>query len=142
MRLPLFETQFGVEDPPQTDRKIGGENIYPLEIEEWLAAHPAIAMAVVVGLKSKRYGEVAGVFLKGGEGQQQPGDDEVRDWVRRRLGKHKAPEHIFWLGRGGVPADVPLTGSGKVKKFQMAELGTRLLAGAGAAEEGVTSSKL
>lgn len=56
-----------------------------------------------------------------------PSDDEVRDWVRRKLGKHKAPAHVFWLGRDGVPADVPLTGSGKVRKFELAQLGNRLL---------------
>jgi len=100
-------------------------------------AHPAIATAIVVGLKSKRYGEVVGVFLGAEEGRR-PGEEDVRDWVRRKLGKHKAPEHIFWLGQGGVPADVPLTGSGKVKKFQMAELGNRLLTAA----DGTGASKL
>ena len=100
-------------------------------------AHPAISTAIVVGLKSKRYGEVVGAFLRT-DGGRQPGNDDLRAWVRRRLGKHKAPEHIFWLGQGGVPAEVPLTGSGKVKKFQMSELGNRLLAAA----EGKETSKL
>lgn len=99
-------------------------------------AHPAIATAVVVGLRDAHYGEVVGAFLglasSHGQGdaphqQQRPGDDEVRDWVRRTLGKHKAPAHVFWLGRGGVPAAVPLTGSGKVRKFELAQLGNRLL---------------
>jgi mevalonyl-CoA ligase len=89
-------------------------------------AHPTVSTAVVVGLQSKRYGEAVAAFLRASEGQP-PGDDEVRQWVRRKLGAHKAPEHIFWLGQGDVPAEVPLTGSGKVKKFQMAELGNRLL---------------
>ncbi|KAK3291897.1 uncharacterized protein B0H64DRAFT_468673 [Chaetomium fimeti] len=110
----------------------GGENIYPLEIEERLVAHPAVGMAVVVGLKDAHYGEVVGAFLEvdAGHGQQQrPGVDEVREWVRRKLGKHKAPTHVFWLGVDGVPATVPLTGSGKVRKFEMAQLGNKLLEG-------------
>lgn len=113
----------------------GGENIYPLEIEERLVAHPAVGMAVVVGLKDAHYGEVVGAFLEvdAGHGQQQrPGVEEVREWVRRKLGKHKAPTHVFWLGVDGVPATVPLTGSGKVRKFEMAELGNKLLEGASA----------
>ncbi|KAL2194098.1 hypothetical protein P885DRAFT_43804 [Corynascus similis CBS 632.67] len=117
----------------------GGENIYPLEIEERLVAHPAIGTAVVVGLKDTHYGEVVGAFLgpdpdpaAAAHTQQQqrrprPDAEEVREWVRRKLGKHKAPTHVFWLGEGGVPSTVPLTGSGKVRKFEMAQLGNKLL---------------
>ena len=106
----------------------GGENIYPLEIEERLAAHPAVATAAVVGLKNEHYGEVVGTFLALENGHQRPDTGEVVDWVRRKLGKHKAPAHVFWLGHEGVPATVPLTGSGKVRKFEMAQLGNKLLA--------------
>ncbi|KAK4457157.1 putative long chain fatty acid acyl-CoA [Cladorrhinum samala] len=106
----------------------GGENIYPLEIEERLAAHPAISMAVVVGLKDAHYGEVVGAFLALDEGHsQRPDVEEVREWCRSKLGRHKAPTHVFWLGHDGVPDTVPLTGSGKVKKFEMAQLGNKLL---------------
>ncbi|KAK3346164.1 hypothetical protein B0T25DRAFT_270700 [Lasiosphaeria hispida] len=105
----------------------GGENIYPLEIEERLLAHPAVTLAVVVGLKDVHYGEVVAAFLGLEAGHQRPDRDEVRDWVRRQLGKHKAPSHVFWLGHEGVPATAPLTGSGKVRKFEMAQLGNELL---------------
>ncbi|KAL1835373.1 hypothetical protein VTJ49DRAFT_6915 [Mycothermus thermophilus] len=117
----------------------GGENIYPLEIEERLVAHPAISTSIVVGLKDAHYGEVVGAFLQLDPAhgkKQRPSDDEVRDWVRRALGRHKAPTHIFWLGMDGVPASVPLTGSGKVRKFEMAQLGNKLL------EERKTKAKL
>ncbi|ROT40234.1 AMP-binding enzyme [Sodiomyces alkalinus F11] len=105
----------------------GGENIYPLEIEERLMAHPAISRAIVVGLKDDHYGEVVGAFVEKDENSLRPSDDEVRDWVRRQLGKHKSPAHVFWLGEDGVPAHVPLTGSGKVRKFEMAKLGDEIL---------------
>ncbi|KAI1658294.1 4-coumarate-CoA ligase [Daldinia decipiens] len=109
----------------------GGENIYPLEIEERLLAHPAITRAIVTGLKDAHYGEVVGAFLQLAdeavkEGEKL-GDQEVRDWVQQKLGRHKAPTHVFWLGEDGVPADVPLTGSGKVKKFEMARFGEEIL---------------
>ncbi|KAK8108486.1 hypothetical protein PG984_014287 [Apiospora sp. TS-2023a] len=117
----------------------GGENIYPLEIEERLMAHPAITKAIVTGLKDAHYGEAVAAFLEAssssssdeGEGESSetptPTDEEMRDWVRQELGKHKAPAHVFWLGRGGVPLDVPLTGSGKIQKFKMARLGEEVL---------------
>ncbi|KAI0114770.1 4-coumarate-CoA ligase [Daldinia grandis] len=110
----------------------GGENIYPLEIEERLLAHPAITRAIVTGLKDAHYGEVVGAFLQLGDESKREnggklGDQEVRDWVQQKLGRHKAPTHVFWLGEDGVPADVPLTGSGKVKKFEMARFGEEIL---------------
>ncbi|KAL7626129.1 hypothetical protein AAE478_002899 [Parahypoxylon ruwenzoriense] len=112
----------------------GGENIYPLEIEERLLAHPALATAVVTGLKDAHYGEAVAAFLAlaqeedgPGAGGKRPSDREVRDWVQQKLGRHKAPAHVFWLGEGGVPRDVPLTGSGKVKKFEMARFGEEIL---------------
>ncbi|KAI0180575.1 4-coumarate-CoA ligase [Hypoxylon sp. FL1284] len=105
----------------------GGENVYPLEIEERLLAHPAVSRAVVVGLKDTRYGEVVGAFLQRVDKRGRPDDASVREWVQQTLGRHKAPAHVFWLGEDGVPADVPLTGSGKVKKYEMARLGEELL---------------
>ncbi|KAK3361988.1 hypothetical protein B0T24DRAFT_584589 [Lasiosphaeria ovina] len=112
----------------------GGENIYPLEIEERLVAHPAISVAVVVGLKDAHFGEVVAAFLGLENGHARPALGEVRDWVRRHLGKHKAPTHVFWFGTDGVPASAPLTGSGKVRKFEMAQLGNKLLEAAPAAK--------
>ena len=90
-------------------------------------AHPSISRAIVVGLKNKHYGEVVGAFVELVETSSKPSDQDLRDWVRKRLGGHKSPTHIFWLGQSGVPATVPLTGSGKVKKYEMAKLGDEML---------------
>ncbi|KAK3384827.1 hypothetical protein B0H63DRAFT_171922 [Podospora didyma] len=117
----------------------GGENIYPLEIEERLLAHPAISLAVVVGLKDAHYGEVVAAFLGLETGHARPTRDEARDWVRRHLGKHKAPTHVFWFGVDGVPAAPPLTGSGKVRKFEMTKLGNQILDDAARAKDGAAA---
>ncbi|KAK0664700.1 Acyl-CoA synthetase family member 2 [Lasiodiplodia hormozganensis] len=109
----------------------GGENIYPLEIEERLVAHPSIDRAIVVGLRHTKYGEVVGAFLQRVAGQERLSDDEVREWTRQRLGRHKAPAHIFWLGEDGVDANVPMTGSGKIKKYELRKLGDELVAAKG-----------
>lgn len=141
----------------------GGENIYPLEIEERLIQHPEIERAIVIGVKHNRYGEVVGAFLQrtvSADSTLNPSEDStisdaiekgdpqevsksviealrprgnslsdemVRSWVREKLGRHKAPAHVFWLGENGIPADVPLTGSGKVRKFEMAKLAEKLV---------------
>ncbi|KFA45461.1 hypothetical protein S40293_10181 [Stachybotrys chartarum IBT 40293] len=105
----------------------GGENIYPLEIEERLTTHPSIARAIVVGLKDRYYGQIVGAFVELLRNRPRPSNKELRDWVRKRLGRHKSPAHVFWLGESGISATVPLTGSGKVRKFEMAKLGEELL---------------
>jgi mevalonyl-CoA ligase len=98
-----------------------------LEIEERLMAHPAITKAIVTGLKDAHYGEVVGAFLQCDASSERPANQQVEAWVQQKLGRHKAPAHIFWLGENGVPSEVPLTGSGKVKKFEMARFGEEIL---------------
>ncbi|EEH39219.2 2-succinylbenzoate-CoA ligase [Paracoccidioides lutzii Pb01] len=106
----------------------GGENIYPLEIEERLTAHPAISRAAVVGLPDKHYGEVVCAFLTLEESHDCPSDDEIRDWTRKKLGRHKAPKHVFVFGSDPrLPGDIPQTGSGKVQKQILRDLGRKLI---------------
>ncbi|EDN04659.1 long-chain-fatty-acid-CoA ligase [Histoplasma capsulatum] len=106
----------------------GGENIYPLEIEERLTAHPAISRATVVGLPSKHYGEIVGAFLVLEPGHACPPDDEIKNWTRQTLGRHKAPKHVFVFGLDPrLPQDMPQTGSGKIQKQVLRDLGKRLV---------------
>ncbi|ORX91674.1 hypothetical protein BCR34DRAFT_608951 [Clohesyomyces aquaticus] len=105
----------------------GGENIYPLEIEERLVEHPSIIRAIVVGVAHPRYVEVPAAFLQLEDSATKLGLEEVKAWVRKILGRHKAPAHVFWLGED-CDAEVPLTGSGKIKKFVLRERAERLIA--------------
>ncbi|KAF2729229.1 acetyl-CoA synthetase-like protein [Polyplosphaeria fusca] len=104
----------------------GGENIYPLEIESRLHEHSSISRAIVVGVSHPHYVEVPAAFIQLEEGNLKPTDDEVRAWVRQVLGRHKAPAHVFWLGED-CSEDVPLTGSGKIKKFLLREWAEKLV---------------
>ncbi|KIW00356.1 uncharacterized protein PV09_08068 [Verruconis gallopava] len=105
----------------------GGENIYPLEIEDRLVEHPAVERAIVVGIKHARLVEVVGAFLQRKPGHERPSDEELRAWTRQTLGRHKSPHHIFWLGEDGLTGEIPLTGSGKIQKFMLREIGERWL---------------
>lgn len=94
--------------------------------------HEAIERAIVVGVRHARYGEVVATFLQRSPKAEDSryrnlSDDGVRDWVRLKLGRHKAPAHIFWLGEDGIPNTVPLTGSGKVRKFELARLAEHIV---------------
>jgi mevalonyl-CoA ligase len=105
----------------------GGENIFPIEIEERLLAHPAINEASVVGLKDDKYGEVVACFLRASEHSVRPDSEALRAWVREKLGRHKAPKHVFWIGDLGVGNDFPKTGSGKHQKHILRDIGNMLV---------------
>ena len=73
----------------------GGENIHPLEIENCLLAHPAVADVSVVGVPDERYGEVVAAFVIPREQQQQQqqnkstiGEVDIQEFVREKLSNH------------------------------------------------------
>jgi len=89
--------------------------------------HQGIAEASVVGLRDGKYGEVVGCFLRAQPGLPKASDIEVQEWVRAKLGKHKAPKWVFWIGDPGVVNDYPKTGSGKHQKHLLRSIGDKLV---------------
>jgi fatty-acyl-CoA synthase len=93
----------------------GGENVYPVEVEEVLFRHPGVAEVAVVGLPDERWGEVVGAFVRDADPARPVSDDELRAWLRRHLAPHKTP--TVWVHVDAFP----LTPSGKVQKFALRE---------------------
>jgi fatty-acyl-CoA synthase len=93
----------------------GGENIYPREIEEVLFRHPDVAEVAVVGVPDARWGEQAAAFVRLVDGRA-PRAGELVEFVRAHLAPHKAPK--IWCRVDAYP----LTPSGKIQKFRLAEL--------------------
>lgn len=114
-----------LEDFP--DPELGGENIFPAEIEERLLAHPAVIEASVVGLPDDRYGEVVSAFLRPVDYNSRPYDAKIQKWVGDTLGRQKLPVHVFWIGGAGVGNHFPKTGSGKYQKHILRDIGKKLL---------------
>lgn len=79
-----------------------------------------------MGIPDEKYGEVVACFLKAANSNIRPADDEIQQWVRMRLGRHKAPRWVFWIGDPGVGDDFPKTGSGKHQKHILTAIGERL----------------
>jgi len=90
----------------------GGENIYPAEIEAFLMRHPGIAEAQVVGVPDAFMGEeVAAVLrLKPGESETE---EAIREYCQDGISRHKVPKYFRFV------TALPLTASGKVKKFEL-----------------------
>lgn len=93
----------------------GGENLFPAEIEAALLEHPALAEVACAGVPDDKWGEIVAAFLRLAEGFERPGDDELKAFIRTRLSPQKTPSHWVWVKQ------FPLTGSGKIQKFQLAE---------------------
>jgi fatty-acyl-CoA synthase len=96
--------------------KTGGINVAPLEVEEVLLGHPAVEQAYVVGLPDPRKEEilVAVVVLKPG---QRAEPEALLALCKDALAAYKVPQAVHVMQR----EDLPVTGTGKVQKFRLAE---------------------
>lgn len=80
----------------------------------------------VVGAPDERYGEVVACFVRQTAQSSRLSELDVANWVRKTLGNHKTPKHIFWIGDYGLE-DFPKTGSGKHQKHILRAIATRLI---------------
>lgn len=88
---------------------VGGFNVYPAEVENFLLAHPAVGEVAVVGAPDRRLGEVGVAFVVPRPGQRVEPAELVR-WARDRMANFKVPRRVE------VVDALPMTGSGKVHK--------------------------
>lgn len=93
----------------------GGENIYPAEIENLIAQHPAVAECSVVGQADARWGEVAVavVVLRDPQVATEGWDAPLRAFLDGRLARYKWPRR--WVRLEALPR----TALGKVKKAEL-----------------------
>jgi len=98
----------------------GGENIYPREVEEFLYLLPAIKDVQVVGISSEKYGEEVGAFFILKE-EASLSEEEIRDFCRGKISRHKIPKYYFFVDQ------FPMTGSGKIQKYKLKEIGLNIL---------------
>ncbi len=85
----------------------GGENIYPVQIEDFLRANPKIKDAAVIGLPDERLGEIAAAIIELKEGESAD-EAEIEDYCAE-LPRYKRPRRIIF-------ANVPRNPTGKIEK--------------------------
>jgi fatty-acyl-CoA synthase len=90
----------------------GGFNVYSAEVEQALLAHPAVLDCAVVGLPDDKWGERVTAVIQSHPGQDVT-DDELRTFVKARLGGVKTPKQIE------VWPDLPRSKVGKVLKNEV-----------------------
>jgi fatty-acyl-CoA synthase len=93
----------------------GGENVYPAEVENVLAALPGVRDAAVVGMPDARWGESGVAAIVAAPGHEVD-PDAVIAAARRELAAYKVPREVV------VVTDLPRTASGKVRKHLLREV--------------------
>ena len=98
----------------------GGENLYPVQIEDFLASNPKIHDVAVIGLPDPRLGEIAAAIIQVKEGMELT-EEEVNRFCLD-LPRYKRPRKIIF-------AKVPRNPTGKIEKPRLREqyCGVRLV---------------
>lgn len=97
----------------------GGENVFPGEVEDRLAAHPMLAEAVVVGTPDDEFGQVLRAFVVAAPGAVVPSAEELKQYVRDGLERYKVPKQFV------VIDEIPRNAGGKVLRSQLDSLAGR-----------------
>lgn len=99
----------------------GGENLYPVQIEDFLRKHNAISDVAVIGLPDARLGEIAAAIVQVKEGMTLT-EEDLQDFCMD-LPRYKRPHKFIF-------ADVPRNPTGKIEKPKLRQMycGERLVA--------------
>jgi fatty-acyl-CoA synthase len=90
----------------------GGENVYPVEVEDCLMSHPAVVEAVVVGVPDEEFGQRLVAYVVPAAAVTE---EELIEHVRANLARYKAPRRIVLV------EDLPRNATGKILRNQLNE---------------------
>ena len=91
--------------------KVAGENVSTVEVEQVLAAHPAVLEAAVIGMPDAVRDEVPVAYVVAADPTRPPTVAQLIDWCNERLGKAKRPRDMSLVD------ELPRTSVGKIRKF-------------------------
>jgi fatty-acyl-CoA synthase len=96
----------------------GGENVYPIEVEKTLTAHPDIAEASVIGVDDEQYGQRLAAFVVLNDGASAT-PDLLKQHVRENLANYKVPRDITILD------ELPRSSTGKIVRRELQDRAAR-----------------
>jgi fatty-acyl-CoA synthase len=105
---------------------VGGNNVYPAEVERCLDRVPGVRQAVVVGVPDARLGEVGYAFIER-DGAAEVSADELLSFAKCYLADYKVPRHIVFVD------GFPMTGTRKIQRHALVADARARLEGAQAA---------
>ena len=91
----------------------GGENIYPVQIEDFLQEHPKVKDVAVIGLPDKRLGEITGAIIEIKEGMTCT-EEEINAFCKE-LPRYKRPARIIF-------SKIPRNATGKIEKPKLRKM--------------------
>jgi fatty-acyl-CoA synthase len=94
--------------------RTGGESVYPAEVENALAGHPAIADAAVIGVPDDTWGETVKALVVLKPGAARDGADIIA-WARARIANFKAPKSVDFID--SIPRNI----TGKILRRELRE---------------------
>jgi fatty-acyl-CoA synthase len=101
--------------------KVGGENVSPMEVENFIRAHPAVSIVSVVGAADEHYGEVVTAFI-----ELRPGattsEEEIIDFCLGRIATFKVPRYVRFL------TEWPMSGTKIAKRMLRDQISDELRA--------------
>lgn len=90
---------------------VGGENIYPIEVEDAIHSHPKVYDVAVIGIPDERLGEVIGAVIDPKPGETLT-EQEITAFLDGLLPKYKRPRKIVF-------DKVPRNPTGKIEKVKL-----------------------
>lgn len=92
----------------------GGENIYPVEVDDMLAKHPKVEAVAVIGVPDEKWGEAVKAVIVPKPGER-PTEDEIIAYAKENIAGYKCPKSVeFW-------ESLPVNPTGKILKRQIRE---------------------
>jgi fatty-acyl-CoA synthase len=90
----------------------GGENVFPLEVENCLSRHPAVVEAAAIGVDDADFGRRLRAFVVV---DGEVSEDELKSWVKNNLARYKVPREIVFVD------ELPRNATGKILKRRLAD---------------------
>ena len=91
----------------------GGENVFPKEVEDCLARHPAVEEVAAIGVDDEDFGKRLRAFVV--RSDDSCTEDELKAWVKENLARYKVPREVVFID------ELPRNATGKVLKRELAE---------------------
>jgi fatty-acyl-CoA synthase len=94
----------------------GGENVFPAEVEELLAAHKAVEEVAAIGVDDEKFGQRLKAFVVVRKGEKLT-EDQAKKYVKDNLANYKVPREVVFID------ELPRNPTGKVVKRELEEHG-------------------